>query len=167
MAEMRRNRGQALIEYMPVLTVVSAIAILALWPLGCGTGNVFVDLLTVFSGGPEDLAICPAPEVKDGDRTPCVEVGSYPGASDCSQSEFCEELEGENSGFYIHQSGDIQVLVIKTAEEYRSYTPGHTQDGCYSVIIEGNTASWRTIGSEDECQDVSHLQSWQLSFCAE
>lgn len=164
MTENRRNRGQALIEYMPVLTVVSLISIAALWPLGCGTGNIFVDLLTVLSGGPEDSAVCPAPEVKD-DRTPCVQINGLPGASECSQSEFCEEVEGENSGFYIHQPGDIQVLVIKTGEEYRAYTPGHTQDGCYSVIIEGNTASWNMVGSESDCQDVSHLQSWQLSFC--
>jgi len=164
MTEKRRNRGQALIEYMPVLTVVSLISIAALWPLGCGTGNILVDLLTVFSGGPEDSAVCPAPEVKV-DRIQCVEFNSLPGASECSQSEFCEEIEGENAGFYVHQPGDIRALVIKTGEEYRTYTPGQTQDGCYSVIIEGNTASWIMVGSESDCQDVSHLQSWQLSLC--
>jgi hypothetical protein len=169
MAEKRRDRGQAMAEYMPLVAVMGAITIIVLKPMGCATGNIFTDLVRIFSGEVEEYTSCPRPaqEEEDEDESRCVDLDFDQGGSQCDQSDSCEVLDGYNSGFYVNQTADIDALVIKTGQDYRTYTPGITQDGCYSVIIDGNTASWNKVGSGPDCQDASHLQSWQTPLCVE
>lgn len=87
------------------------------------------------------------------------------GGSFCEQNDNCTHLDpGTNSGVYVEQNGDIDVLVIKAGVEYHIYETGMTDDGCYYVTIEDNIATWERVGTGPECQDISHLQMWYATF---
>lgn len=102
----------------------------------------------------------------------CVEesyvVDQQDGGSYCQQHDHCTHIEpGTNEGLFVDQNGDITALVIKAGREYTIYESGVTDDGCYYVNIQGDTASWRRVDSGPDCKDISHLQMWYDTFMAD
>lgn len=156
------HEGQALAEYMPILTgsVFGVVAIA--WILGAGMGNIYADILDQMAPSLSPPAAQSEPPPNEGT---CVYFEADQGGSGCEQDENCTQIPGSNSGFYADQQGDIEVLVIKAGVEYHIYSSGLTEDGCFDVSIEGNTATWHKVGGGSSCKDASHLQSWRIPFC--
>jgi hypothetical protein len=98
-----------------------------------------------------------------------VDWSPVPGASNCSQSDGCQEWE-YNDGQYGTLIGEsdkpIEEIVIKASGEYFVFSgQGDHDDGCYQVSTVGSVATWQRIGSGKSCKDVSNIQSWDRPFC--
>lgn len=161
MKTIKHSSGQALAEYMPVLTGSVFGVVTIAWIFGTGVGNIYTDILDRMTA-----LGSPATESESaGEGDICVYFEADQGGSQCEQDENCTQLPGSNSGFYADQQGEIEVLVIKAGKEYHVYNSGVTEDGCYNVSIAGNSATWEKVGGGSSCKDVSHLQSWRVPFC--
>lgn len=169
MAEKTKQSGQALIEYMPVMTTVGTAAFLILIPLSSRLGDILSRIpssLSPNSSPPAaNVVAAPLEEPLIEEKLACVDFQASNGASQCDHDRSCSVLNGINSGFYVDPGGAIETLVIKAGQNYVQYSAGHTNDGCYDVIIDGATVSWQRIGSGSNCKNISHLQSWRASFC--
>jgi hypothetical protein len=80
----------------------------------------------------------------------------------CNQSPDCVLLDSPgNQGSYT-ASKIIRYIDI-TAQDYKRFNPGNTNDGCYDVIINGNSVNWNRVGSGSSCKDISNVQIWLLN----
>ena len=91
------------------------------------------------------------------------------GGSQCDQSADCTLVDvGINNGTYYNNNPDpLQSFVIKAGQEYFTFYPGTTNDGCYLVDIpqDGSLVTWSKIGSGPNCKDVSHTEHWRVRLC--
>jgi hypothetical protein len=178
MVKKLRERGQAMIEYavlIPPMLLMSVSIVTLIPPTGYG---MICDLDQAFNGGMcdnltnpdgdqpsdgEDPAATPVPDdEEEGDY--CVWWTPATGASLCGQEDGCDELPGENVGYYMADE-EIDTFVIKAGQDYFVYESGITADGCYDVHISGGSVSWWRVGEGKTCKDVSHLQVWQVPWC--
>jgi len=176
-----REKGQALVEYAvlipPMLLISTSIS--AMFPQ---TGyGALCDLDQAFNGGmcTELVEQGEDPEVgnqnpEPGDIEPtleptpepeiCVDWAPTQGSSLCSQTQGCDELEGQDTGYYM-AAEIIETFVIKAGQDYFVYESGITEDGCYDVHISGGSVSWWRVASGKNCKEISHLQVWQAPWC--
>lgn len=84
------------------------------------------------------------------------------GGSDCSKSPDCVLLEEPgNSGSYTNGRA-IAYAVIKAGQDFFTFYPGETEDGCHEVEIKGNKIEWEKEGSGPSCKDIGHIQLWKV-----
>jgi len=79
--------------------------------------------------------------------------------AECQQAPDCILLDdAANSGSFTAPQ-PIRLVKITNQSVYE-YQPGDTNDGCYHVIINGNSLSWDKVGSGPGCKDVSNVHVW-------
>jgi hypothetical protein len=168
---MKRNKGQAMAEYAVLYPGMIIISIAVLWIVG---------------GSAKDLLRRSINQLMDHTSAPttvCEEdITGQDGGSYCEQHEGCDHIEpldapscGDfnncgvvldwNPGVVVIKAGLDYHIHIEAGEQY-SYT---TPDGCYSVSyssVGGGTLQWQKVGGGPSCQDVSHVQSWQVDTVA-
>lgn len=164
---MKKNTGQAMAEYTVLYPGAIILAIAVLWMMGGSVKDLFRRAINDLI----DNTSAPA--------TVCEEdITGQDGGSFCEQSASCDLIEPEttpgcadfnncsmaldwNPGVVVIKAGLDYHIHIEAQEQY-SYT---TPDGCYSVsysAVGGGTLHWQKTGGGPSCQDVSHVQSWQV-----
>jgi hypothetical protein len=154
----RKQKGQALAEYSVLIpgSIILSFAVLVVF--GGGLRNTYDKavgwLLDAFSGN-----VC----VRE------TYITHQSGASRCDHNDNCDLLEPEDGEDYnsriFTSSEPIHIAVIKAGQTYHVMNTGLTDDGCYRVQFNGNAVTWWKVGSESDCQDVSHVQTWRRPLC--
>ncbi|NIS80118.1 MAG: hypothetical protein GTO14_07895 [Anaerolineales bacterium] len=161
----KSERGQAFIEYTVLFPPVLLLSIMILIPMTERANYIFCRMVNTL-----DPSVCDAWLEEPGDEQAspsedlCVTLVEEEGAAQCDQHADCTLLPGLNYGSF-DASADIQGFVIKAGTDYFIYESGLTEDGCYSVYIDGNHVTWELVGHEAVCQDVSHNQVWKVALC--
>jgi hypothetical protein len=86
--------------------------------------------------------------------------------SECTQSTDCKLLDSPGNSGSFTAPRTIDHLFI-TARDYHRYDPPGTNDGCYNVIINGNSLTWNRVGDGPDCKDISNIQVWLTGITIE
>ena len=153
----KKQKGQALSEYVFILPGIVFIVWGAAGLVGGGAADVYRHVTSVIQGQNE-----------------CVPQYDHEDNSICDESEFCEkiEYEDEDSGSFRYDGAlSIDAVVIKAGKTYevRRDDPFQftyiTDDGCYRVTFKTNKIDWERTGEGNGCQSVSHIDHWQSPIC--
>ena len=162
----KSERGQALLEYMPLIPPVLLLSVLVLVPLAENSSDIFCRMVNAME--PETCEVITIEEEEQLHEDDCIVFVESEGGSQCDQSGVCTlfELPGPS---YWEPSVPVETVVIKAGTSYyKFYSPG-SNDGCYNVSIETDPdrVEWELVGDEEDCQDISHVQAWQSRVCVE
>ncbi len=182
---MRRQTGQALAEYHVLIPAAVVLAILVVWVLGGGIGELYQTGLDAFLSAFQGTYASPA-DGQAADEYVCVEesqITGQDGGSFCEQHDNCDHIEPGNvsgcpdfNNCSIGYSPKPSVVVVKAGRDYQiyieegqqevSYT---TDDGCYEVTynFEAESLTWTKLYGGHDCKDASHIQAWQQTTVAE
>jgi len=81
----------------------------------------------------------------------------------CNNTEGCELLPGESTGYYISDE-PIETFILKSGGELYFYEEGTSEDECFTVEIVNGSVSWWNTGS---CRDPRFAQVWVVPFCSD
>ena len=153
----KKQKGQALAEYVFILPGVVFIAWGAYALVGDGAADIYRHVTSVITGQNE-----------------CVPQYDHADNSICDQNEFCEKIEYEeqDTGSFAYAGAlSIDAVVIKAGKTYEVrrddpfqfvYT---TDDGCYTVTFKTNKIDWERTGGGKDCKSVSHIDHWKSPIC--
>lgn len=154
----KKQKGQALTEYVFILPGIIFIVWGAAGIVGGGAADVYRHVTSVFTGQLE-----------------CVPQYDFWDNSICDQNDLClkQEYEDAESGSFTFDGAlTVDSVVIKAGKIYEvvrddpfqfTYT---TDDGCYTVTFKTNRVDWERTGSGPDCKNVSHVDHWQAPICA-
>ena len=164
----KSERGQAIIEYMPLIPPVLLLSVLVLVPLAESSGDIFCRMVNSLEPEKCEVITVEEEEQLPEEEDDCIEFVESEGGSQCDQSGVCTlfELPGPS---YWEPSVQIETVIIKAGTDYHKfYLPG-SNDGCYDVTIGTypDGVAWEKVGSGPGCKDISHAQAWQSLVCVE
>ena len=173
----KQEKGQALAEYqvlMPgsILMVLAAFVLIAnpLERMYCEVVSMFdpdacsTEVVTTEDPGSEE-------DQGNDEKEPngCQIHNRSQGGSQCDASPACTLTDvGINHGTILnHNPNPLLSFIIKAGQEYITFYPGVTNDGCYLVdlALDGYSVTWSKIGGGNNCKDVSHLEQWRVRLC--
>lgn len=160
----KSERGQALVEYMPLIPPVLLLSVLVLVPLAENSSDIFCRMVNALE--PEKCEVITVEEEEQLPEDDCVVFVESQGASQCEQSSDCSLFEFPGPSVW-YPSEPVETVIIKAGTNYfKFYSPG-SNDGCFDVVIETDRVEWELVGDEEDCQDISNVQAWETLVCVE
>jgi len=160
----KSERGQALVEYMPLIPPVLLLSVLVLVPLAENSSDIFCRMVNALE--PEKCEVITVEEEEQLPEDDCIVFEESEGGSQCQQSGVCSLFELPGPSVW-YPSDPVETVIIKAGTDYyKFYSPG-SNDGCYEVTIDEDRVEWELVGDEEDCKDISHAQAWESLVCVE
>lgn len=165
----KSERGQALLEYMPLIPPVLLLSVLILVPLAENSSDIFCRMVNAME--PEKCEVITLDEEEqlpeEEPDEPCITLQESEGGSQCDQSGVCTKFNLPGPSVW-NPTVSIKTVVVKAGQGYYRYN-STTNDGCYNISIETYPyrVRWEKVGHGKKCQDISHVQAWEALVCVE
>ncbi len=160
----KSERGQALVEYMPLLPPILLLSVMVLVPLADNSSYIFCRMVNAMEPETCELITFEEEQLLEEEPDDCIVFVESEGASQCQQSDVCSLFEFPGPSVW-YPSDPIETVIIKAGTDYYKFNSPGSNDGCYDVSIEVDRVEWELVGDEDDCKDISNVQAWEALVC--
>ena len=112
------ERGQALLEYMPLIPPVLLLSVLVLVPLGEHSSDIFCQMVNAMEPEKcEVITIDEEEQLPDEEPDDCIPLQESKGGSQCDQSSVCTKFDLPGPSVW-NPLIPIKTVVVKSGQGY-------------------------------------------------